>query len=162
MAEIDTGGKVSTKVDMTPMVDLAFLLITFFMLTTSFNTPQTMEVNMPDKTPDEKTMKIKASRALTFILDKEDKIYYYKGLGEDIGDISRTDFSDKGIRKILIDMVRSVKDPIVLIKAKEQAKYKNVVDVLDEMSITGVEIYALVDITPEDIELVEKYESTQQ
>ena len=66
MAEVQQGGggghkkgdkvrakKMSTKIDMTPMVDLAFLLLTFFLLTTTFNKPKTMEVNMPDKVDDE-------------------------------------------------------------------------------------------------------------
>lgn len=91
MAEIDAGGgggkhkggkkrgkKMSTRVDFTPMVDLGFLLITFFMLTTSMNKPQTMEINMPVK--DEKVedgSKVKASQAVTVLLAKEDKIVYY-------------------------------------------------------------------------------------
>jgi biopolymer transport protein ExbD len=91
MAEIDAGGgggkhkggkkrgkKMSTRVDFTPMVDLGFLLITFFMLTTSMNKPQTMEINMPVK--DEKVdveTKVKASQAVTVLLAKEDKIVYY-------------------------------------------------------------------------------------
>lgn len=158
MAEIDTGGgkKVSTKIDMTPMVDLAFLLITFFMLTTTFSKPQAMEVNMPDKTDDNKTQKIKASRALTVILGKDNRIYYYNGLGEEVSDVSMTDFSDQGIRKILVNKRKTVKDPIVLIKSMKEARYKNMVDMLDEMSISGIEIYALVDISPEDLDLVEK------
>lgn len=89
MAEIDAGGgkhkggkkrgkKMSTRVDFTPMVDLGFLLITFFMLTTSMNKPQTMEINMPVK--DEKVedgSKVKASQAVTVLLAKDDKIVYY-------------------------------------------------------------------------------------
>ena len=91
MAEIEAGGgggkhkggkkrgkKMSTRVDFTPMVDLGFLLITFFMLTTSMNKPQTMEINMPVK--DEKVedgSKVKASQAVTVLLAKDDKIVYY-------------------------------------------------------------------------------------
>src|SRR6188508_1902508 len=94
MAEIQEGGggghkggkkrakKMSTKIDMTPMVDLAFLLLTFFMLTTTFNKPQTMEINMPtnEKTPD--PTELPASKALTVILGKNDKVYYYQGLND--------------------------------------------------------------------------------
>jgi len=120
MAEIqpkgDGGGKggkkrakkMSTKIDMTPMVDLAFLLLTFFMLTTTFNKPQTMEINMPDKNvkDEEEQTKIKASEALTIILGKNDKVYYYKGLNDGTSqpELVTTDYSDKGIRDVLLDM----------------------------------------------------------
>ena len=92
MSEIESGGgggghkgkkkgkKMSTRVDFTPMVDLGFLLITFFMLTTSMNKPQTMEINMPVKdknlTEDQQT-KVKASQTLTVLLTKENKVVYY-------------------------------------------------------------------------------------
>jgi|MesohylFT_1024984.scaffolds.fasta_scaffold127376_2 biopolymer transport protein ExbD len=156
MADIDTGGgkKVSTKVDMTPMVDLAFLLVTFFMLTTTFNKPQTMEVNMPDKTEDNKTMKVAESRTTTLVLAENDKVYYYTGTENP--EVKLTNFSESGLRKVLRDKVKTVKDPIVIIKAKKESRYKNMVDVIDEMAITGVKIYALVDITPADLELLEK------
>ena len=91
MAEIqqkgDSGGKggkkrakkASTKIDMTPMVDLAFLLLTFFMLTTTFAKPNVMQLTMPVKeknpNPEEQT-KIKASQAVTVILAPDDKIFY--------------------------------------------------------------------------------------
>jgi biopolymer transport protein ExbD len=156
MAEIDTGGgkKVSTKVDMTPMVDLAFLLVTFFMLTTTFSKPQTMEVNMPDKTQDNKTMKVKESKTTTIVLAENDKVYYYSGVENP--EVKLTNFSPSGLRKVLLEKVRTIDEPIMIIKAKKDAKYKNVVDVIDEMAITGVKIYALVDITPADLELLAK------
>jgi biopolymer transport protein ExbD len=156
MADIDTGGgkKVSTKVDMTPMVDLAFLLVTFFMLTTTFNKPQTMEVNMPEKTDDNKTMKVAESRTTTLVLAENNKVYYYSGSKEP--QIQLTDYSATGLRKVLLNKVKTVKDPIVIIKAKKESKYKNLVDAIDEMAITGIKIYALVDITPEDLELLAK------
>jgi biopolymer transport protein ExbD len=164
MAEIDTGGgkKVSTKVDMTPMVDLAFLLVTFFMLTTTFSKPQTMEINMPDKTRDNETMKVKESRTLSLVLTKNDKIYYYQGVEDPVLEV--TDFSANGIRKVLLKkkaeiMANTGEGPIIVIKSKKDARYGNLVDILDEMSITGIEIYALVDITPEDEELVAKAEA---
>jgi biopolymer transport protein ExbD len=156
MAELDTGGgkKVSTKVDMTPMVDLAFLLVTFFMLTTTFNKPQTMEVNMPDKTDDNKSMKVKESKTTTIVLAESDKVYYYTGVENP--EVKLTNFSESGLRKVLLEKVKTITDPIVIIKAKKDAKYKNVVDVIDEMAITGIKIYALVDITPADLELLAK------
>lgn len=157
MAEIDTGGgkKVSTKVDMTPMVDLAFLLVTFFMLTTTFSKPQTMEINMPEKNQKDEKMKVAETRTTTLILAENNKIYYYSGLAEN-PELNVTNFSETGIRKVLLDKVKTVKDPIVIIKAKKNSKYRNLVDVIDEMAITGVKIYAVVDITSEDEALVAK------
>ncbi len=168
MAEIDTGGgggkkkgpkKQSTKVDMTPMVDLAFLLITFFMLTTTFNKPQVMEVNMPDKNNEDKTQKLNEKRAMTVILGKDNNVYYYQGVNNP--EVKKTNYSDEGLRKLLLDKKKEVrqvtgKDIFVVIKATEGSNYKNVVDVLDEMSITSIPIYALADITPADLDLLKK------
>src|SRR6478735_5893885 len=88
---------VSTKIDMTPMVDLAFLLITFFMLTTTFSKPQAMDVNMPDKTEDNKKQDIKESKAMTIVLGENNKVFYYIGVQAPV--VKATDFSDEGIRK---------------------------------------------------------------
>src|SRR4051812_38873008 len=87
-------GNASTKIDMTPMVDLAFLLITFFMLTTTFSKPQAMDVNMPDKTDDDKKMEIKESRTMTVILGEANKIYWYMGFQNP--EVKVTDFSKEG------------------------------------------------------------------
>lgn len=152
--------KMSTKIDMTPMVDLAFLLLTFFMLTTTFNKPQTMEINMPDKTkidnPEDQT-KVKASDALTIILGKNDKVYYYKGLNDGTvqPELITTDFSDKGIRDVLLDLGNKIPNLTVLIKPVKSARYKNVVDILDEMNITNTRRYALVDMTDLDAKLMQ-------
>lgn len=122
MAEIEGGGggkhkggkkrgkKLSTRVDFTPMVDLGFLLITFFMLTTSMNKPQTMEINMPvkEKTPDDGS-KVKASQAITLLLAKDDKVVYYfvDPVTGEPGTPQITNFSAGGIRATLIKENRS-------------------------------------------------------
>lgn len=122
MAEIEGGGggkhkggkkrgkKLSTRVDFTPMVDLGFLLITFFMLTTSMNKPQTMEINMPvkeEKPEDEQ--KVKASQAITLLLAKDDKVVYYfvDPVTGEPGTPQITNFSAGGIRATLIKENRS-------------------------------------------------------
>jgi biopolymer transport protein ExbD len=95
--------KQSTRIDFTPMVDLGFLLITFFMLATSLIKPQTMEITMPsdkDVVEEEKTV-AKASQAVTILLDDNDKVYYYFGKTEE-AQLQETDFSAKGLRKILL------------------------------------------------------------
>jgi biopolymer transport protein ExbD len=170
MAEIQQGGggdkkggkkrakKQSTKIDMTPMVDLGFLLLTFFILTTTFAKPQTMEINMPVKTDkEEEQSKLKASNALTLLLGENDKIYWYAGLPDapTAPGVQVTDFSAKGVRKILLDRKSNPK-LTVLIKPMKESRYKNMVDVLDEMNITDLNKYAIVDVDPRDLELVKQ------
>jgi biopolymer transport protein ExbD len=150
--------KHSTKIDMTPMVDLAALLITFFMLTTTFSKPQTMEINMPVK-PEDKTeeMPLKASNAMTIVLGENDKLFYYFGLGDpaDNPEVITTDYSSNGIRKVLVSpKVKGNSKMTVLIKPMEKSRYKNMVDILDEMKITDTKKFALVDVSENDKQLV--------
>lgn len=167
MAEIqqkDSGGgkggkkrakKMSTKIDMTPMVDLAFLLLTFFMLTTTFAKPKVMQISMPVKPkPEDEQQELKASDAFTILLGENDKIYYYEGLVTDKPQLQKSDYSAEGIRKTLVDRRARRPSTVVLIKAEDKANYKNMVDILDEMSITGQQKYALVDITKDDENLI--------
>jgi biopolymer transport protein ExbD len=169
MAEIqqkgDKGGKnkpkkQSTRIDMTPMVDLGFLLLTFFILTTTFAKPQTMEINMPVKPKDEnEQQKLKASNALTLLLGENDKVYWYAGLPDAPAapGVQVTDYSANGVRKLLLEPSRrNNKSLVVLIKPMEKSRYKNMVDVLDEMNITETNKYAIVDVDPRDEALVEK------
>ncbi len=167
MAEINTGGgggkgkggkvrskKASTKIDMTPMVDLAFLLLTFFMLATTFNKPQVMEINMPEKPKKEdKIPEVNEKKVLNLALGENDQIYYYVGITEP--QIKTTDYS--GIRNVLREMKSTIPGLIVLIKPTDKSRYKNVVDMFDEMSIGAVPRYALVEITPEENEMITAY-----
>lgn len=149
--------KASTKVDMTPMVDLGFLLLTFFILTTTFAKPQTMEINMPVKpATEEEQTPLKASNALTLLLGENDIIYWYAGLPDAPAapGVQKTDYSAGGLRKILLDRTKANPKLVVLIKPMEKARYKNLVDVLDEMNITETSKYAIVDVDPRDEKLV--------
>ncbi|MDX5418901.1 MAG: biopolymer transporter ExbD [Hymenobacteraceae bacterium] len=153
-----TGGKRrATKtgfhLDMTPMVDLAFLLLTFFMLTTTFAKLQTMEINMPDlKGPD---TPIKGENAMTVVLGEKNRVYYYFGFPGDEPEVLETDYSAKGIRQVLLsEQVKANRNMVVLIKALETSRYKNLVDVFDELKITDTRKYALVKITEDDRNLI--------
>lgn len=161
--------KISTRIDMTPMVDLGFLLITFFILATTLAKPTTMEINMPVKDPTIEPPPVKASRTVTVILGKYDKIYWYNGENNPpakvIPVLNTVDFGPSGIRKVLMDEDKRVrttftmsnekdKGVIVLIKPLSASKYKNVVDILDEMKIAGIYTYAIVDVAPEDYALL--------
>ncbi len=205
MAEIiqeDKGGKKkgkrrakkqSTHIDMTPMVDLACLLLTFFMLTTAFSKPKVMEISLPEKSDKEGP---KVSSPLNIILDENDRIFWYNGLADPtkppLPTLYITDYSKDGIRKILLNRnkelfkkidefnnsvlkgkltlsmdtveqrIKTLKKTdksgpkVVLIKATDKAKYKNLVDIIDEMSITNIPRYAIVDITPFEKKLIAK------
>jgi biopolymer transport protein ExbD len=172
MAEMDTssgGGhkkgpgvkkskKLSTRVDLTPMVDLGFLLITFFIFTTTMSQPTAMKLFLPKDTdkPDEQN-KLKESAAFTVMPAKDDKVYYYEGL-----DPSKIQASDwKHIRDAILDKKRRTdqNDFMVIIKPDKDATYNNTVDMLDEMTIDGVKRYALVDITPVEYGFVQKTEA---
>lgn len=94
--------KQSTNIDFTPMVDLGFLLITFFMLTTTLSKPQTMEINMPDKedVPEEERTKFKESQTMTIVLGEKNNVYYYIGIKDPL--LDSTDYGPNGIRKVLL------------------------------------------------------------
>ncbi len=118
--------KHSTRVDLTPMVDLGFLLITFFMLTTSMLKPQTMEISVPskDKVQEEDQNKVKASQAITVLLGKDNTLYYYFGTQENGVDpeLIQTDYSSEGIRKMLIQKNYDVMKQVEELKADKANK----------------------------------------
>ncbi|MBC7426747.1 MAG: biopolymer transporter ExbD [Bacteroidia bacterium] len=153
--------KMSTKVDLTPMVDLAFLLITFFMLTTTLNKPNAMGLVMPKKVEDEVKEKVKEYLVLNLILDKDNQIQYYEGMTA-IGLKTTTFSKEKGVRDVIyakMNKIRKEKHPaeekiIVLIKNTDEAKYNNLVDILDEMSVTGVKTYAIQDVQKVELQAI--------
>ncbi|MEO8517079.1 MAG: biopolymer transporter ExbD [Flavobacterium sp.] len=177
MAELNTGdgggkkgsGKVRSKkgnsrVDLTAMVDLAFLLITFFMLTTSLNKPQSMDLGMPDKNPDktkpEDEMLVPDNRSLTILLGEGDKVKWYLGqFTAPLAGPEQVTYGKEGIRKEILSREQSIlaemggdtkKGLIVIIKPSKKSTYRNLVDILDEMAICKVPTYAIVDITKEE------------
>lgn len=172
MAELNTGGddggkgkkkvrskKQNSKVDLTAMVDLAFLLITFFMLTTSLSKPQSMDLAMPDQNEKDPPIKIAQERTMNILLGPDGKMKSYMGQFDDpIEPVKDFKYGKEGIRKQILEKIVSVPqfmgDPkkglIVLIKADKKSTYKNLVDILDEMAICKVPVYAIVDITKEE------------
>jgi biopolymer transport protein ExbD len=174
MAELDTsgggkhkGGKVrskksSTRVDLTAMVDLAFLLITFFILTTTLNKPKAMELIMPDKTDTTKQLPVPQSRTMTLLVGSHDKMEWFVGIpGATQPAVIDYGKGKNGLRQTLIEqnkaiMAKSGKPMIVIISASAKSTYKNVVTVMDEMNITGIDQRAIVKITPVDIGLLQR------
>lgn len=180
MAELNTGdgggkkgGKVrskkqNSKVDLTAMVDLAFLLITFFMLTTSLSKPQSMDLGLPDKNEKAPDTKVDENRTMTILMGDNNKLKYYMGflkpelLPKDIA------YGKNGIRKELLKRKKEVfeytgtkdKGIIVIIKPSKKSNYRNLVDILDEMAITGVQTYAIVDILPEEAKIIDGSDTT--
>lgn len=157
MAEVsqttpDEGGKIrarkqSTRIDMTPMVDLAFLLLTFFILTATFTKNRVMDVAMPDQSGP--TSPVNDENVFNVVLGDNNKVYCWDGLE---GDIKVTDYSHDGLRSELLQRKNANPDLLVLIKPHDKCRYQNVVDILDEMDITTITRYAIVEVTPEDIE----------
>jgi biopolymer transport protein ExbD len=188
--------KASTHIDMTPMVDLAFLLLTFFILTTTFSKPKTMDITMPvkDKVEDEDRTKVPASQTLSILLTENDRIIWYMGIDDPTmpPQTNIADFSQDGSRsirnvlleknKLVFDQVKLVEDSvkrgliednpdvikqhkawvkaaekkglIVLIKPDDKSKYKNLVDMLDEMLVCNVGRYAIVELSDSELELI--------
>ena len=155
---VKKGKKLSTRVDLTPMCDLGFLLITFFIFTTTMSQPTAMRLYLPkDVDKPEEQNKVKESAVLTLMPSKADLIYYYEG--SDPSKLQSSNF--KAIRDVVLDKKRRTdpKDFMVVIKPTKDATYKNTVDMLDEMTIDGVHRYALVDITSVEYGFVEKTET---
>ncbi|HTD98409.1 MAG TPA: biopolymer transporter ExbD [Mucilaginibacter sp.] len=174
MAELDTSGggkkggkirskKASTRIDLTAMVDLAFLLITFFIMATTLAKPKAMDTFWPDKSKKDVQLPVAASRTMTVLLGANDKLEWY--LGEPGKSAPTVDnFGKNGIRKTFIEKNKEIKathagpdnDMIVLVKASDKSTYKDFVSIIDEMNIAGIIRYGVVDILPVEVELLKK------
>jgi biopolymer transport protein ExbD len=168
MAELDTssggnkGGKVrskkqSTRVDLTAMVDLAFLLITFFMLTTTLQKSKAMDIVKPDKdVKDKNRLELKASSTMTILLGKNDKIAWYMGeAGKSAPEI--VSYGSQ-IREAILKnkkLVAAFGDPkrslMVVIKPTTGANYKNFVDIMDEINIAKLINAPAIDDDPDHL-----------
>ena len=153
---VKKGKKLSTRVDLTPMVDLGFLLITFFIFTTTMSQPTAMRLFLPkDVDKPEEQNKVKASGALTIMLGKDNHVFYYEGeLLPDGSNFKMSNF--KEIRQEIITKKKNTSptDFVVMIKPGPEATYKNTVDILDEMTINDIKRYALVDIFDQELQLM--------
>ena len=153
--------RMNLRVDLTAMVDLAFLLITFFIMTTTLAKPKAMDLAMPDKT-NEPDVPIPSSRSLTLCLGKNNQLMYYLGeLKNPVIAPAVTGFNKDGIRKVLLETGKSIHDKtgknmIVLVKPSDHSLYNNLVNILDELTITDVSTYAIVDINPDDTNMLKQ------
>lgn len=191
----------STHIDMTPMVDLACLLLTFFMLTTAFSKPKVMDIMLPKEEKDAPKQEVDDRKVLNIILDEKDRVFYYFGLAnprkpDKMPTLNESNFSKDGIRKVLlkrnlklykrIDSLNvgvlkgDIKIPrdsikseikkmkseenyevgnIVLVKATDKAKYGDFVNLMDEMSITNIPTYSIVELTETEKKLVDEFKN---
>lgn len=158
MAELNTGKRLQPRVDLTAMVDLAFLLITFFMLTTNINKQQALDVAMPDITDPTDVMTLADNRTITLLLGEDGRIDWYWGLlNEPLAGPQSTTMGKNGIRQVLLQKKEEVpkltKDGqgiVVVIRPGYQSAYSSLVNVLDEMKICGINQYMIGKISPEE------------
>lgn len=156
IAQEKQGGKQKKKlirVDMTPMVDLGFLLITFFMFTTNFTKPNVMDLGLPAKGPITDTPVIGDKNQVTFILGKDNRIFYHQSNKDNLNtdNLKETDFSGIKVSKIISEAYKNAPKPenfTVIIKPTDEANYKNFVDMLDNLAIAKKERYGITDIKP--------------
>ena len=155
MAGVDVGGgggrrkrgkkkakkRISIRIDMTPMVDVAFLLLTFFMLTTVFRKPQTLEINLP---PKETNVKIAESNLMTIRVDENDSLYWNMGIELP----HKIKYDD--LRKFLIDKVKENSKLVVLVKIDRKSRYHMMIDVIDELNLANLTRFSLAPMTDID------------
>jgi len=161
--------KLSTRVDLTAMVSVSFLLIIFFMVTIELAKLKVMELGLPERYCDDEwngviSCGVDYHRITTILLDDNDKIVTYSGLLFDpLKNPKNVSYGRNGIRKELVNKIKQVQDYtgdyrkgiIVIIKPSKKSNYGNLVDILDEMKITGINTYAIVDdFTPEETKLL--------
>jgi biopolymer transport protein ExbD len=138
--------RVGIRIDMTPLVDIAFLLLTFFMFSTSMSRPQTMEINLP---PQDVKVEIAESNLLTLRVDKEGVIYWSMGIESP----QKLDFS--GLRNLLIEKSSNPK-LVTVVKVDREGTYDMMVNMLDELALANVTRFSLAPMTDQDKTLLDK------
>ncbi len=139
--------RIGIRIDMTPMVDVAFLLLTFFMLTTTMNKPQAMEINLP---PGEAKVDVPASNLLTLRIAENGSIYW------NIGTDKPEKVSSADLRKVLKEKNRANPKLITLIKVDRKGKYIMMVDIMDELNVCDITRFSLAPFEDKDKQLIEK------
>jgi biopolymer transport protein ExbD len=168
MAELNASEKSSRRnsrrtqaprIDLTAMVDLAFLLITFFIMATSLAKPKAMDLAMPVGIHSEP---VPESRTMTICLGKGNQALWYMGMAEKpLTSPQLVNFSKTGLRATLINTSKSVfeksgKPMIVILKPSAHSVYSNFVSALDELNITNIQSYAVARISPKDIDMLKQ------
>ncbi len=137
--------RVGIKIDMTPMVDVAFLLLIFFMVTTVFRRPLAMEVNVPE--PGAK-VEVPASNVMTvYILEDGSMIY-------DVGQRGLTSAAWEELRDILVLELDYNPELIVLVKVDRNARYEKMVDMMDALDEARVQRFSIIPMTESDKSVV--------
>ncbi|MVN89855.1 ExbD/TolR family protein [Mucilaginibacter aquatilis] len=147
----------SLRVDLTAMVDLAFLLVTFFMLTTTLSKPKAMDLAMP---VDAENQAVAQSRTVTLCLGADNKVLLYRGLPGNTN-VEVIDYGREGLRKALLSKQQLIKQQtgkpmLVILKPSNHSKYGNLIDALDELNITQNKQYAIVDIDDKDVDMLKQ------
>lgn len=126
--------RVGVRIDMTPMVDIAFLLLIFYMVSTIFAEPQAMEINLPPKEANETEQKVKESELMTLRIDAKDRIFWSMGTATpDTVSLTR-------LPQLLIDSLYAMPKMITLVKINKAAHYSRMVDILDRIEVVEYRI----------------------
>ncbi|MDT9546085.1 MAG: biopolymer transporter ExbD [Chlorobium sp.] len=151
--------RIGFSLDMTPMVDVAFLLLTFFMLTTTFSKANTMEINIPPATGE---VRVAGSNVMTLRITDDGVAYC--SLGDerplriplyDGGDPRRLSLS-ADLRSMLRRETTANSKLVIVVKISDRARYRNLVDIIDELNLMKIDRFSLDDYTPEDDLFIKK------
>jgi biopolymer transport protein ExbD len=140
--------RAGVRIDMTPMVDVAMLLLTFFMLTTVFSKPQTMELNLP---PDSKVqVEVAATTLLTVRIAPNMEIYW--NMGNEPTALKKITFRE--LRPLLIEKLRNIPKLITLVQIDRDAKYNDMVDIIDELNLANITRFSIAPMKDTDKKLI--------
>ena len=151
--------KASLRVDLTPMVDLGFLLISFFVFTTTLAKPKAMKLNIPDDKNIIDSSKAEAGKTLNILLGANNNVFYYEG--NSLNQIKNIGVKASDLRNVIISKKIKLRNYfgsdtslIVLIKPTKDATYANIIHALDEMLINNIKTYVLMDATAEEADKI--------
>ncbi|GMU85480.1 MAG: biopolymer transport ExbD protein [Ignavibacteriales bacterium] len=139
--------RIGIHMDMTPMVDIAFLLLTFFMLTTVFRKPQTLEIKLP---PGSSSGSVSQTNLLILRIDEEGRLFHSKGIAEPV----LMDFTV--LTAYLQDRYKEDPNYIILLKLDRKAKYHYMVDMVDEFNLAKLSRYSVATLADEEVEQLKK------
>ncbi len=142
--------RTGIRIDMTPLVDIAFLLLTFFMMTTTMARPQTMEINLP---PADVEVEIAESNLLTLRVNEEGEIFWSIGIEAP----EKLEFEN--LRRFLRDRSSTNPKLVTLVKIDRLGKYEMMVNLMDELNLADIQRFSLAPLLERDKELLAKVKS---